>query len=274
MLLAGCARTSQEISNHLSERAVAKEERIPRKVYRYSVIPGGAYSGEELARARRTDSVVATHYAGFGDHVRVQLSSGTLYYMSYRKGDRVYWTSRKHHVAKGEALLSDGKHLARTRCGNRLALEPQLPTLTMDEPNEKDLGGVQPPDNPLADGPEMPLLSRGLDVPEFPESVPGPTTRTGAGEPPSAPLLSPFFSPLYSPFGPFIPIGYGGTTLVKTPGAPPGTGTSGGGTTTGVPVETIATVPEPGSFFLLLAAVLPMLAVLMSRTLFRSEVSS
>ncbi len=39
---------------------------VTRNVYPLSVIYGGAYSGEELVRARKVDAVVARHYAGFG----------------------------------------------------------------------------------------------------------------------------------------------------------------------------------------------------------------
>jgi hypothetical protein len=48
------------------------EAKAARKIYPYSVIYGGAYSGEELARARRVDSVIARHYAGFGSSPTVQ----------------------------------------------------------------------------------------------------------------------------------------------------------------------------------------------------------
>lgn len=263
MLAVGCARNSQEINKPVLTTGIGRTQRTPRKIYRYSVIPGGVYSSDELARARRLDSIIAAHYADFGGSVRVQPSlSPGLFYISYRKGDRVYWTTKKHRIAKGEALLTDGKHLARTRCGNRLSLSAQLPTLTINEPNENQLAGIQPPENPLADMPLAPLISPGLDVPEFPGSdgpavAPFPLARSGAGDvaSPTPTLLSPLFAPSYIPFG-FggFPIGgiLGTTTPIGTTGGGSTTGTGGGTTITGGGGIT-ATVPEPGSLMLLLA---------------------
>jgi len=265
VLAAGCARNPQAINNSVRAAGIAKAERIPRKVYRYSVIPGGVYSIEELARARRVDSTVGAHYADFGSRVQVQISSGpALLYVSYRKGDRVYWTAKKHRIPKGEALLTDGKHLARTRCGNRLSLSPQLPTLTIDEPNENQLAGIQPPENPLADMPLAPLISPGLDVPEFPgdggpPSGPFPLARSGAGDAGRPALTSPFLTPMYTPLGLGFLIGPG--FGIKPPtgttggGPPPGTG---GGTTTGGGGTNI---PEPTTVIFLLLGVSVLLLI-------------
>ncbi len=267
MLAVGCGRNPQAFNNPVSAGVAGKAQQTPRKVYRYSVIPGGVYSSDELARARRLDSVVAAHYADFGDRVRVQpAASPALFYISYRKGDRVYWTAKKHRIPKGEALLTDGKHLARTRCGNRLALFPQLPTLTIDEPSENQLAGIHPPENPLAGMPLAPLISPGLDVPEFPGSdgpavAPFPLARSGAGGGAPSTVVSPLFAPSYLPYG-FggFPIGgiLGTTTPVSTTGGGSTTGT-GGGTTTGGGGGIAATVPEPGSLLLVLAAAMAVL---------------
>ena len=108
-----------------------------RKVYAFSVVPGGVYSSEELARSRRLDSVVAKHYAGFGDSIRVQKTvRDTFMYMSYRKEDRVYWTRTKHKIPSGDYVLTDGKDFARARCGNRLSVTPQQPVMNAGEPDE------------------------------------------------------------------------------------------------------------------------------------------
>ena len=91
--------------------------------YRYSVIPGGAYTAEELKTALAHDSVAASHYAGFHvdeTHI-VTLQSDRVCYVSYRVGDKLYWTRRPITLHKGETLLTDGVHYARTRCGNRVA---------------------------------------------------------------------------------------------------------------------------------------------------------
>jgi hypothetical protein len=48
--------------------------------------------------------------------------------MSYRVGDRVYWTKEKVTLPQGEALLTDGRSLIRARCGNCISDTPQGPT--------------------------------------------------------------------------------------------------------------------------------------------------
>lgn len=125
-----------------ANRADAKE----RKVYAFSVVPGGVYSSEELARSRRLDPVVAKHYAGFGDSIRVQKTvRDTFMYMSYRKEDHVYWTRTKHRIPSGDYVLTDGKEFARARCGNRLSVTPQEPVMNAGEPGEDRMDAPEPP---------------------------------------------------------------------------------------------------------------------------------
>ena len=125
-----------------ANRADAKQ----RKVFAFSVIPGGVYSSEELARSRRLDSVVAKHYAGFGDSIRVQKTVRDMFmYVSYRKEDHVYWTRTKHKIPSGDYVLTDGKDFARARCGNRLSVTPQQPVMNAGEPGEERLGTPEPP---------------------------------------------------------------------------------------------------------------------------------
>jgi len=100
-----------------------------RPSYPYSVIPGGAYSADELHYANQTDTVVRTHYATFDmklAHI-VQLTDDRFQYASYRIKDQIYWTRKKLRIPKGEYLLTDGVAFARTRCGNRLSEAPQVP---------------------------------------------------------------------------------------------------------------------------------------------------
>jgi len=101
-------------------------ESIPtwRPVYRHSVVPGGTYSAPELEEAIRRDPVVAAHYANFrtGNARVVELSDDLAAHVSYRVGNKVFWTRNKLRLAKGERLLFDGRGLARTRCGNRVSL--------------------------------------------------------------------------------------------------------------------------------------------------------
>jgi hypothetical protein len=124
--------------------APAAEKAKPLKlVYRNSVIPGGVHSAAELAAAVQRDPVVAAHYADFDVAVArlVRVEQSRLVHVSYRIGDNIYWTRKKVRLAMGENLLSDGKHLARTRCGNLIADEPEGPVLD-NEPAPEVLEAV------------------------------------------------------------------------------------------------------------------------------------
>lgn len=96
----------------------------------YSVIPGGIHSEKQLAAVLARDPVVAKHYANF-DLAKmrfVRLRHGRKAYVSYRLGNLIFWTSHKIALFAGETLVTDGTHLARARCGNRISEVPQQPT--------------------------------------------------------------------------------------------------------------------------------------------------
>lgn len=130
--------------------------------YRYSVVPGGLHSRDDLRRALNNDDVVRAHYAGFNaENARVViLEKARLAFVSYRVGDRIFWTHRPVHLAKGEKFLSDGVHLIRARCGNRIADEPPAPNAAA-EPEESFM------DAPvlIAMGTPPPTSVASLDVP-------------------------------------------------------------------------------------------------------------
>jgi hypothetical protein len=126
-----------------------------RTIYPYSVIRGGAYSVAELNEVLRTDPVVAAHYADFDrTQMRVTRSpAAAAVYVSYRKGDQIYWTTRKVHLSANEPLLSDGVHTARARCGNRISLTRHLPASQTEEPSEIELDLPEAPPSANADMP-------------------------------------------------------------------------------------------------------------------------
>lgn len=100
-----------------------------RRIYPYSIVPGGVADAKELRRVIREDKVVAAHYAEF-DLSRAHEKTVTTpraVHVSYRKGDKVYWTAKKVMLADGETLLSDGSHEARARCANQISDTPRLP---------------------------------------------------------------------------------------------------------------------------------------------------
>jgi hypothetical protein len=92
-------------------------------VYRHSVIPGGVHGAAGLASSLARDPVASVHYANF-DVARaslVKVGKSRLVHVSYRIGDKIYWTKNTVRLAAGEELLTDGIHLVRSRCGNRIA---------------------------------------------------------------------------------------------------------------------------------------------------------
>ena len=183
-----------------------------RVVYPYSIVPGGVASSEELQDAASHDPVVAEHYAGF-DYKRarlIEVSQPKLVYLSYRKGDKVYWTKKQASLHKGEKLITDGHTTARTRCGNQVSVLPQVNT----SPNEPTMAELDSPDamasgmnrdipsnfdsNLLAVDPGLPLGPGG--------SAPG---NLFAGGPPPGGFIP-------------MPIGGGITISGKPPQCPPG----------------------------------------------------
>ena len=129
--------------------------------YRYAVIPSGVYSANELATAIREDAVVASHYGTIDPSlVRTTVTSAArMAYVSYRIGNRVFWTRKPVRIPAGEALLTDGETEIRARCGNAVSdfarqpvadVEPMAGAL--DEPisddssisGERDLVGAAP----------------------------------------------------------------------------------------------------------------------------------
>ncbi|MFL6452079.1 MAG: hypothetical protein ACJ746_31095 [Bryobacteraceae bacterium] len=236
---------------------VAKPE-ATRKVYPFSVIYGGAYSGEELARIRQLDAVVARHYVGFGSSATVQrIPKDAFMYVSYRKSNQVFWTKAKHRIPQGEAVLSDGKKIARTRCGNRLSFKPEAPVDAANEPTEEALNIPDRPKasleaaNPGPSGPEPDFY-----VPATPVDISSLLPPTGL----NAPSLSQPGAPGFGTGGPY---GFG-----SNPGGvgpyfghslfyPNAAGSSSGGTGPAAAIAdygpgTALSAPEPGTLTLLL----------------------
>ncbi|MGA9185616.1 MAG: PEP-CTERM sorting domain-containing protein [Candidatus Acidiferrales bacterium] len=227
----------------LPDGAVALPERA---VYPYSIIPGGALNGDELRSALASDPVAAVHYVGFDAskaHV-VRLAQAREAYVSYRIGERVYWTKHKLHLAKGESVLTDGVNFARTRCGNRLSDGPQqpvaaaepLPAMLETPQNPVPLAIATPSDFDLAPIPQ-------IAIGPFADNIPP------AGGLPSGPI-------------PPVVLGPGSGGGGNTGGGGGGTGGGGGGGGTGggggsppvIPPGTPPLTPTPESGTLLLLA--------------------
>jgi hypothetical protein len=151
----------------LAAKSVSPALALPhRVVYPYSVIPGGVQTPEDLRRVSDHDQIVRSHYAGFDfRNARiVELEQPKLMYLSYRMGERIYWTGKRISLHKGEKLITDGRTTARTRCANQISESPQPavsplepPAAKFEEPFDGSAGQIPfPPDfNALGSGREL-----------------------------------------------------------------------------------------------------------------------
>jgi hypothetical protein len=146
------------------------DQGVNRPVYPYSVIPGGVRSLAELKRDMEKDAVVARQYRSF-DFQRahlLQVSEKQAMYVSYRVGQKIYWTRRTVSLHPGETLISDGKMVVRARCGNRVAKAP-LDAGSPLEPPQEDFD--QPYGAMIAVPTALPVLATS------PSSLPAPITK-------------------------------------------------------------------------------------------------
>lgn len=227
--LAAAQRLSFEAPSPETKSDIAGGRKLDgRPLYPYSVIPGGVESAEELKDAVLHDPVVAAHYADF--HLAqarvIRLDADRAMYVSYRLGDRVFWTNRTLTIHKGETLISDGEHEARTRCGNRLSEMPAAP-VSPEQPAKEVLAA-----------PEAPILFTG----NFPPS-PGLPLSPPSAEPPTSPSTPP--GGIIPP--PVFPIVGGGPPGSQPKSPPP-------------PPPPPVAVPEPGTLALLATGLVTLLA--------------
>jgi len=178
-----------------------------RRVYRYSVVPGGAASRDELARVLKRDKVVAAHYAGFEvDKAHLAtVRAPRAVHVSYRKGDKVYWTAKKVRLPAGESLLTDGRNEMRARCANRISDVPRLPVeahapdlaaldALEDRPGEGEEGGLEQVDaRTLAELGELPALGEQSFQPVWPAVAPDPSAPAEAARTPDPGAAAPGF---------------------------------------------------------------------------------
>jgi hypothetical protein len=175
--------------------------RTDRVLYPYSVIPGGVKNSAELRNAVAHDDTVAHHYADFdlGNARVTKLREARAVFVSYRIGSRIFWTKNRLNLPAGETVVTDGEHMARTRCGNRLSDGPIGPVLK----NE-----------PLPEAMEIPsdggLLAAPESLSELPLAVPPTTAIVVPPQPPGSiyiPIVPPVFPVGGTPSSPGIPLG-------------------------------------------------------------------
>lgn len=148
--------------------------RATRRIYPYSVIPGGVLSIEEIRRSIHADPVVAQHYADIyvDDLVPRRLDRPIDVYVSYRVNNAVYWSHHTIRLPAGELLWVNDRHMIRARCGNRVAFElpPEAPKTPVPAPPEIVFEYGLPPIFPVASVPIIPkttLAPRPFFVPVF-----------------------------------------------------------------------------------------------------------
>lgn len=227
-----------------------------RPVYPYSVVPGGVRDARELKWAAEHDPVVASHYRGFDyDHARVvRLVLARTAYVSYRIGNKVYWTRHRVTLKKGETVITDGRMTARSRCANRVEEVPQQATSRSEPPVAKFEEPVHPATGTAIENPPVPFQSALLNRPGVP----------GLGPAPPLSLYDPFGGGTWVPiFPPPLPGVCGPVNVKKKPGAASGTGgaadesssnskkkTGGNPCGTGGGGGGSGSVPEPGTWLL------------------------
>lgn len=243
------AERADLIANRSTLSQVLSQSQPSRPVYPYSVVPGGVEDARELKWIAEHDPIVGAHYAGF-DYAHAQVVRLTLartVYVSYRIGNRIYWTRRRVTLHKGEKLITDGKITARSRCGNRVEETPQQqaaapvepPIEKFDEPIKAGIGSAM-------QAPPMPFESALLNRPSAPgfEAL-GPLAAYD-------PLVGGSFMPIAAPplpsalCAPFKKTKNGGVEIAGPPGKKKKLGpcgSEGGGSGPGV-------VPEPGTWLL------------------------
>lgn len=242
----------------LRTAAPAQAEAPVRRVYRYSIVPGGVHDSQELARVIATDPVVAAHYAGL-DPARFTVRTvdkPRAVYVSYRKGDKVYWTAKKVQLVEGETLLSDGTNEIRTRCGNRISDVPMLPVETKG-PSAEELdafvAGAEGDDGSteqVKSDPDENPAGQGYRLQTFPN---GGVVAPAGGTPQRTP-----YTPVWNGPDSFAGGGPGSPPLFLTNNVErdvPATGTDGGGKdnpgdtqpSADTPSETVPPATQPGT---------------------------
>lgn len=217
------------------DRGASASPQIPlRRLYPYSVIPGGVENAQELRNAIANDPLVAALYANFNlskAHI-IRLARDRWVYVSYRLGGHIYWTKKRVLLRAGETLITDGKHEARTRCGNRISDTPVQPVSDKEPPSSAM--------NPL---PNYTLIAENPGPPPTVPLGPPPIDPTDPGSPP--PFQPPSNPPVTVIPPPIFPIVGGGppTTIFPPPPPPP-----------------VAT-PEPNTIWLLALGLLALGAV-------------
>jgi len=214
-----------------NDRVIRAEAPVPpvRPVYRHSVVPGGVRSPQEIAAVVQRDQVVAAHYKHITPQLmrNERLQQPLLAHVSYRLGDKVYWTKKPVQLPKYEPIMTDGTTTIRERCGNLISMDPLEPA-SEEEP-------------PL---PSFDLLMDPIQFAWMRLDYTPPGLRSAKPAAPGTPAL--FSAPFSVPGA----IGTPGFRAGETPEDPPSTRSIDPPGDLITPVETPLPVPEPSTLTL------------------------
>jgi hypothetical protein len=153
----------------------------------------------------RNDPVLKAHFSGFNwDTARLGKQESDVWtYVSYRKGDEIYRTSKAVKLPKGDGYVTDGTRIVRTFCCNDyvLATPSPRPVERVDAPPRRM---QRKPD--AADGfPEQqaspaPTGDAARGVPESLENVPSDSDSQRYFGPGRSGSSHPFDDPLFTPY--------------------------------------------------------------------------
>ena len=239
----------------IQEYAHKFPEQFYKLVYPYSIVPGGIGNADDAKRATLSDALVRTHYRNL-DLAKLKpmnLAENRLAYVSYRMGDKVFWTAKRICLFKGERMLTDGTNLVRARCGNLVSDTPE-PIAPFGGPSEEVLNSphiqsISPGTPDERDGPEEPSPAR-PGQPGHPSS-PTLTPSTLIAVVPDSPtdLFTDGFIPQGLPYrgsavvsGP-VPVASTEGSTPATPLTPPVTPPNNGGTTSPVVAPPVLVIP-------------------------------
>ncbi len=139
-----------------------------RKLFPYSVVPGGLRNVRDAQDSIAADPAVARHYRGLHiENLVLRRTPAAMdVFVSYRVENAIYWTNHRIHLPKGELMLVDGANMVRARCGNRIVfdLPPETPKNPGDEPPPEIFEYGLPP----AVSPDEPMLVETEDEPKPP----------------------------------------------------------------------------------------------------------
>jgi hypothetical protein len=197
-----------------------------------------------------SDPAVRGHYAAFDlkNLRRVTLTSDLVGYVSYRYGEKMFWTNKQLRLKAGETVFTDGVHIARGRCLNCYSSMRLMPT-RRNEPSESTLN--TPVEVPLIAlvFPNLPVVAAApiLPPPHAQVAPIVPTGTAGGGGAPGHPEFG-FFPilPIIPPIFHRHPSPTNNTPGNNTPSPPI--------TPSGPLPPPVAVVPEPDYLWLLVGA--------------------